>query len=184
MADQAKELERAFRALKQALKAANIEALEQDAFGTSRELTGIMEQLARLQAHAVSLYTGAPALAPTAPAPALSEDATYPRFFRTGSTLYKEGLRQDGESIYVQKVDRSAFEEIFRSITGQNRRFKPAKLIKEGAHPSYQVYILLNVMQEAGLVENPERGVYRLTPQAKQYDPPGFWKAIEERTAH
>jgi hypothetical protein len=116
-------------------------------------------------------------------APAL-EDARYPRFFRSGSTLYKEGLRQDGESVYLQKVERGAFDEICRSILDQNRRFKPAKLIKETEHPSYQVYILLNAMQEAGLVENPERGIYRLTPRAKECEPAGFWQAIEERTAH
>ncbi|MDZ7790369.1 MAG: hypothetical protein U5L08_07750 [Xanthomonadales bacterium] len=167
MTDRQVKLERAFEALKRELKEANVEALDRDAFTTSRDLAGVMEQLSRLQIRARALYRGGtdPAEAATVPLP--SQEGSFPRFFRSGRILYKEGLRQDGESVYVQKVNRDAFEAIFRSIADQKRKFKPAKLIKDTNQPSYQVYILLNVMQEQGLLENPERGTYRLTSKVR-----------------
>ena len=185
MSDRNDELNQAFLTLKNALKKANLEVLKNDEFNVSRELTGVMEQLSRLQKHSLKLLCAERTVThpePLVPRPApVLKDAHFPRFFRSGDILYKEGLRQDRASVYIQKVDRSAFEEITASILSQNRKFKPAKLIKDSAYPSYQIYILLNVMQDVGLVENPERGMYRLSPRAKEFDSDGFWQTIEER---
>ena len=93
-------------------------------------------------------------------------------------------MRQDGKSIYTQKVSRAAFEEIAAAVASRKtRKFKPGDVIGQVEQPSYQVYIVLNVLQDAGLVKNPERGSYQATGKATNTDVAELWDSIEEQSA-
>jgi hypothetical protein len=170
----------AFEALRGSLKDASIDAIRQDRFGESRELTEIMEQLASLESRANSAIGGqVPAASGEEKSQAPRKDH-YPRFYRSGNTLYKEGLKQNGKSVYTQKVDRVAFDTIISAIAAHGKRkFKPASLLEKINVPSYQFYIVLNVLQEPDLVRNPERGVYQLQVSGKSLDPSEVWTSIE-----
>lgn len=182
MADSMVAVKKGFRDLKSALKKASIEAIEREDFSGSRRLTETMEQLNTLELRAAGGFdkneVPADAGAPGA------GTKSYPRFYRIGDTLYKEGMRQDGQSIYTQKVGRQAFEEIATAVAGRKgRKFKPADVIGKVEQPSYQVYIVLNVLQDAGLVENPERGSYRVSKEAANTDVSALWGNIRTEAA-
>jgi len=181
----------AFATLRQSLKDASIEAIQQDMYEKSRQIMELMEALAPIENRADALLGGSSlpssdARIASAPPPAESrprKPAKYPRFYRNGDTLYKEGMRQDGKSIYTQKVGKGAFEEIVAAVaTRKGRKFKPGDVIGQVEQPSYQVYIVLNVLQDAGLVENPERGTYRASKKAAIADVAGLWNTIEQET--
>lgn len=176
----------AFETLRKGLKGASIQAIQQDKYSQSRQLTEIMEQLTALE-HRASVALGGelPDETMTADKSTADKSKDYPRFYRVGNTLYKEGLRQDGKSVYTQKVDRQSFEAIVKAVAAQGKRkFKPAQLLEQLEQPSYQVYILLKILQDAGFVRNPERGAYQLDPGAKELDPRMIWNDIEQQLAH
>lgn len=175
----------AFEALRGDLKDASIDAIRQDRFGESRELTEIMEQLASLESRTDSVLGGqVPASTDETKKPARRKDH-YPRFYRAGETLFKEGLKQGGKSIYTQKVDRVAFDTIITAVAANGKRkFKPAGLLEKLDVPSYQFYIVLNVLQEADLVRSPERGAYQLQVSGKSLEPSSIWENIEPGVAH
>ena len=190
MSSQDNKTMRAFATLRQSLKDASIEAIQQDLYEKSRQITEVMEALAPVEARARDLLAAkapsAPAEASATPAarPASRKAAKYPRFYRIGDTLYKEGMRQDGKSIYTQKVSRAAFEEIAAAVASRKtRKFKPGDVIGQVEQPSYQVYIVLNVLQNAGLVKNPERGSYQATGKATNTDVAELWNGIEKESA-
>jgi len=180
----------AFATLRQTLKDASIEAIQQDMYEKSRRLMELMEALAPIESRASSLLGDE---TPPAPSPSVKgrpaksasrKRAKYPRFYRIANTLYKEGMRQDGKSIYTQKVGRQTFETIFAAVANcKTRKFKPGDVIDQVEQPSYQVYIVLNVLQDAGLVENPERGSYQTTKKIASTDASELWNGIEEESA-
>jgi hypothetical protein len=176
----------AFETLRKGLKDASIEAIQQDKYSQSRQLTEIMEQLTALEQR-TSAALGGELPDETMPAdkPTSDKSKEYPRFYRVGNTLYKEGLRQDGKSVYTQKVDRQSFEAIVKAVAAQGKcKFKPAQLVDQLDQPSYQVYILLKILQDSGFVRNPERGAYQLDASAKSLDPQLIWEDIEQQLAH
>lgn len=175
----------AFKALRGSLKDASIEAIRQDRFGESRQLTEIMEQLASLESRANSILGGQVTVATGETEKPAPRKHRYPRFYRVGDTLFKEGLKQGGKSVYTQKVDRVAFDTIISAIAGNGKRkFKPATLLDKIDVPSYQFYIVLNVLQEADLVRSPERGAYQLQASRKSLDPSEVWTSIESEATH
>ena len=175
----------AFEALRGSLKDASIEAIRQDRLGESRELTEIMEQLASLESRANSALGGQVPAATGGERKQAPRKDHYPRFYRSGNTLYKEGLKQNGRSVYTQKVDRIAFDIVIDAIAANGKRkFKPSSVLENIDVPSYQFYIVLNVLQDADLLRNPERGVYQLRVSGKSLDPSGVWENIESEVAH
>jgi hypothetical protein len=99
--------------------------------------------------------------------------------------LYKEGLKQNGKSVYTQKVDRVAFDTVIDAIAANGKRkFKPSSVLENIDVPSYQFYIVLNVLQDADLLRNPERGAYQLRISGKSLDPSGVWENIASEVAH
>lgn len=175
----------AFEALRGSLKDASIEAIRQDRFGESRQLTEIMEQLASLESRANSVLGGQVSATSGEPKKTAARKDRYPRFYRAGDTLFKEGLKQGGKSVYTQKVDRVAFDTIISAIAAHGKRkFKPATLLDKIDVPSYQFYIVLNVLQEADLVRSPERGAYQLQVSGKSLEPASIWENIESEAAH
>ena len=178
-----KRLNQGFQELKAGLKCASIEAIERDAFAKSRQLTEIMERLRELETRTSGIFGGMSSTTTVGGATPEENKTRYPRFFRIGQTLYKEGMRQDGKSIYTQKVDRGAFEEIVAAVaTRKGRKFKPGDVIGQVEQPSYQVYIVLNVLQNAGLVKNPERGSYQVTGKTAITEVAALWNNIEHET--
>jgi len=182
----------AFATLRQSLKDASIDAIQQDMYEKSRQIMELMEALAPIENRADALLGGSSlsssdARIASAPPPVESrprKPAKYPRFYRNGDTLYKEGMRQDGKSIYTQKVGLQAFEAIATAVANQkSRKFKPSDVIEQVERPSYQVYIVLNVLQNAGLVDNPERGSYRVMKKAENTDVASLWGNIQTQTA-
>ena len=97
-----------FRTLKASLKTASIQLIEADKFGQSRQLTEIMESLADLERRTAALLGGQSPEPPASRSPSPTK-TRYPRFYRSGELLFKEGLKQDGKSVYTQKVDRQGF---------------------------------------------------------------------------
>lgn len=190
MTDRKEPTMRIFATLRQSLKDASIEAIQQDMYEKGRQITELMDALAPIEHKAGALLDGSrPPETMTAPkAPSIDarsrKASKYPRFYRIGDTLYKEGMRQDGKSIYTQKVGRQAFEEIAAAVaTRKGRKFKPGDVIGLVEQPSYQVYIVLNVLQDTGLVDNPERGSYRVTNKTAIADVAALWENIEKETA-
>lgn len=190
MTDRKEPTMRIFATLRQSLKDASIEAIQQDMYEKGRQITELMDALAPIEHRAGTLLDGS--ATPTSvtaqkqtPRGATSRKAAkYPRFYRIGDTLYKEGMRQDGKSIYTQKVGRQAFEEIAAAVaTRKGRKFKPGDVIGQVEQPSYQVYIVLNVLQDAGLVDNPERGTYRASRKESITDVDSLWGGIEEEAS-
>lgn len=175
----------AFEALRGGLKDASIEAIRRDRFGESRQLTEIMEQLASLEDRAMSVLGGQLPASTGEAKKAAPGKGRYPRFYRVGDTLYKEGLRQGGKSVYTQKVDRVSFDTIIGAVAANGKRkFKPAALLEKIDVPSYQFYIVLNVLQDANLVRSPERGAYQLQVSGKSLDPSEVWGNIEPEATH
>ena len=184
MSDMKETLKERFQALKDCLKKAGIDAIETDQFDRSRRFTEIMEHLAALEAQAMELADGTAAKPVAKTTPETKDKARngeYPRFYRSGRLLYKEGLKQGGGGTYTQKVDRAAFEAILQAILKQRGKFRPATVLDKLDQPSYQFYIVLNVLQDAGLIDNPERGAYRLTAAAKKVDGEVIWSGLDQR---
>lgn len=173
-------LGRDFEALKKTLKQVSIDAIRADDFNRSRRLSEVMERLLALETLALNL-TGADLPRHETAAEPPADRRGYPRFYRAGRTLYKEGMKQDGKSVYTQKVDQNAFMAICEEILKRKGRFKPAEVIDKLDYPSYQFYIVLNILQEAGLVDNPERGAYQGTPAARKTDVRTVWGNLEQR---
>ena len=180
----------AFATLRQSLKDASIEAIQQDMYEKSRRLMELMEALAPIETRASGLLGNEASSTSSSnekgrPAKRTSrKSAKYPHFYRIVNTLYKEGMRQDGKSIYTQKVGRQAFEAIFTAVANcKTRKFKPGAVIDQVEQPSYQVYIVLNVLQDAGLVENPERGSYQAIKKLASTEALEVWNAIKEESS-
>ena len=180
MKGQKEALMQAFNALRRSLKDTSIAAIQQDKYGESRQLTEIMEQLAALETRTAAVLGGSISPVPAArPSPARAD--SYPRFYRDGETLYKEGMKQDGKSIYTQKVDRQSFEAITAAVAARGKaKFKPADLVDKLEQPSYQIYIVLKVLQDAGLLRNPERGAYQLDLKAGEIDHVSIWSGLAQ----
>lgn len=180
MKKQKEALMQAFTALRKSLKDTSIAAIQQDKYGESRQLTEIMEQLATLETRTTAVLGGAKSPAPAA-RPSATRADSYPRFYRDGDTLYKEGMKQDGKSTYTQKVDRQSFEAITAAIAARGKaKFKPADLVDTLEQPSYQIYIVLKVLQDAGLLRNPERGAYQLDLKAGDIDHISIWSGLAQ----
>ena len=185
MGKQKENLMNAFETLRSSLKEASIQAIQQDKYGESRQLSEIMEQLASLENRASAVLGGKLPGKPDRKSSSTEMTEPYPRFYRVGETLYKEGMKQDGKSIYTQKVDRQSFEAIVAAVAAYGKRkFKPADLIGKLEQPSYQVYIALKVLQDAELLRNPERGFYQLAASVKALDGGTVWGSIEQQHSH
>lgn len=173
-----------FQSLKTSLKNASIRLIEQDQFGQSRELTEIMESLAELERRTIAAM-GTPAEKASTVQPTRARKDRYPRFYRSGDLLFKEGMKQDGKSIYTQKVDREGFLQVTEAVRTQGKaKFRPADLMENLSLPSYQVYLVLKVLQDAGIMRSPERGHYQLSTKPEKVDAGGLWSAIRSDSAH
>lgn len=174
----------AFEALKRTMKAAGLAALEAEDFGRSRELMSLMEDLLALQHRAHGVLgdeTQPPTAKETGPIPADG----YPRFFKRGSLLVKEGLRRDGESTYEQKMPREVYDEVLAALRAlkQNREeFHAPDVINRVKCPDYQVYLLLNLLQEARFLECPQRGLYRFRRRKEGDWAEGVWASVPLET--
>ena len=167
-----------FRTLKASLKTASIQLIEADKFGQSRQLTEVMESLADLERRTAALLGGQSPEPPVSRSPS-SAKTRYPRFYRSGELLFKEGMKQDGKSIYTQKVDRQGFLQVTEAVLSQGKgKFRPADLIENLNLPSYQIYLVLNVLQEAGIMRSPERGHYQLSGKPANLEAGSLWAAV------
>lgn len=152
-----------FEALKKRMKAAGLAALEAEDFGRSREVMSLMEELVALERRTQGVLGDEVQTSEVDEQRVLLPDG-YPRFFRRDSLLVKEGLRRDGESTYEQKLPREIYEEIlaaFRALKQTREEFHAPDVINRVRCPDYQVYIVLNLLLEAGFLDSPQRGLYR-----------------------
>lgn len=183
MKDREDQIMEVFQELKSVLKKASVGALDSDDFRSSREITEIIEKVASLESRTKTVLGGRSL--DNGWASSLPEQSQYPNFYRIGRVLYKEGLRQDGKSVYTQKLPRETFHTILGAIKSQgNSKFNPKQISESASCPSYQTYIALNVLQDMGLIDSPERGRYKLTRTAGSLDPESCWNQVDEREAH
>lgn len=174
----------AFETLKSTMKTAGLSAMEAEDFSRSRELMSLMEDLVALQRRARSvLGDQLSTVETTEPRPVLTKD--YPRFFRRGSVLVKEGLRRDGESTYEQKMPREVYHEVLaalRELKQSKKEFHAPDVTSRVECPDYQVYLLLLLLQEADFLENPQRGLYRFKHRNDPSWAAAVWDAIPQET--
>lgn len=170
----------AFEALKSTMKSAGMAALEAEDFGRSREVMSLMEELVALQRRAQDVL-GAEVKEDEGTKSQLGLADGYPRFFRRGSVLVKEGLRRGGESTYEQKMPREVYDEVLaalRSLKQVKKEFHAPDVIGRVSCPNYSVYLLLLLLQEADFLENPQRGLYRFKRRNEPNWAAGLWESI------
>ncbi len=88
----------------------------------------------------------------------------YPKYLVQGDVLRKIGLRRDKRTEYEQGVPRSHYQRIGEAIVAAARgasEFRADAVIDTTSIPAYEVYIVLGLMKERGIITSPRRGYYR-----------------------
>lgn len=178
---------RGFEAVSQVVKEEVFAALEAHDFEKGRRLTSLMEELVGLQQRVRSVLGGR--LDEVQPIPSKERSFAvagedYPRFFRRGSLLVKQGERRGGEGIYEQKVPQETYDEILqqlRAVRGKKSEFRPPELLNRCGCPDYQVYLVLNVLQKADYLESPQRGLYRFVKHQETPWAASLWERLPEQ---
>lgn len=174
-----------FTELKHSLKQAGIQALQEEHYEESRRITGIVEELSRLETRAGDLL-GRKAGATESSGPLLEQEGSFPKFYRIGNVLYKEALKSNGRSTYVHKVSKQDAEQIMGVVShlGAKGAFRAEDVQKKLDCPAYYVYVMLKLLQKLALVRSPKRGQYLLKARDSQIDADSVWGQIPEQSAH
>jgi hypothetical protein len=100
----------------------------------------------------------------------------YPRFFRRGGCLVREGLKRDGRDVYDHSVPRDVFNQILERLkgiaaarAGRGARSFPIADVGKGLRvPGYRVYAVVSYLLSKGLLLHARKGAYLFA------DPAGF----------
>ena len=114
----------------------------------------------------------------------------YPKYAVRSDALIKIGLSRDRRTEYEHAVPRDEFETIIKRLSelAGRKHFSPDEIIEKVSSPSYQVYIVISLLKERGLLAVPRRGMYAFTrPKSFLNEAAAIWKSLEENqteTAH
>jgi hypothetical protein len=88
----------------------------------------------------------------------------YPKYSIRSGALVKTGLSRDRRNEYEQIVSNAEYEKIITRLSSMTSSYKEfvAEDIQDGLEcPMYQVYIVLSLLRNTGLLDLPRRGTYR-----------------------
>jgi hypothetical protein len=106
----------------------------------------------------------------------------YPLFFIQGSYLVKQGLSRDKRSVHEQKapkIEVGKILEILVGISRNGREFEVNELLIAVRAPNYQLYIVLGVLLEVGLLQIPRRGTYSFVGRERfSLDADSLWERV------
>jgi len=105
----------------------------------------------------------------------------YPKWSVRGDVLSKVGLSRDRKTEYEHLVPRKEFDAIMTQLVANagRRHFTAEEVIEQVSAPSYQVYIVLSLLKEHGVLAVPRRGMYAFS-RAKNFvnEVESIWRSL------
>jgi hypothetical protein len=99
---------------------------------------------------------------PAKPTKKRKED--YPKFSIRGGALIKTGLSRDRRTEYEQIVPNAEYEKLITrlsSMSSSHKEFVAEEVQEDLECPMYQIYTVLALLRNTGLLDLPRRGTYR-----------------------
>jgi hypothetical protein len=99
---------------------------------------------------------------PSLPVTRRKSKRDYPKYSISSDVLIKTGLSRDRRTEYEHAVPKREFDAVAQTVADlRNRKsFRAEEVLKKVGCPSYQVYLVLSVLKERGLLTVPRRGLY------------------------
>ena len=107
----------------------------------------------------------------------------YPKYSVRSDALVKVGLSRDRRTEYEHTVPRIEFDAIVGRLgeLAGRRHFAAEDVIEKVPSPSYQVYIVLSLLKERGLLVVPHRGVYAFSrPKSFTSESESVWSSLAQ----
>jgi hypothetical protein len=108
----------------------------------------------------------------------------YPQYTVRSDALIKLGLSRNRRHVYEHTVPRAEFNAVIQRL-GQlagRKHFSAEDVIGQVSSPSYQVYIVISVLKDRGLLAVPRRGMYAFTrPKNFLSEAGALWDSLEQR---
>jgi hypothetical protein len=107
----------------------------------------------------------------------------YPKYAVRSNALIKTGLSRDRRTEYEHAVPKSEFDTIITRLgdLAGRKRFGAEDVIEKVPSPSYQVYIVLSLFKERGLLNVPHRGVYVFVrPKSFTAESQSIWNSLAQ----
>jgi len=109
----------------------------------------------------------------------------YPKYAVQSNALIKTGLSRDRRTEYEHAVPKAEFDAIIARLgeLAGRRHFGADDVIEKVPGPSYQVYIVLSLLKERGVLTVPHRGMYafarpkRFTPESES-----IWNSLTQQS--
>jgi hypothetical protein len=108
----------------------------------------------------------------------------YPKYAVRSNTLIKTGLSRDRRTEYEHAVPKPEFDTIVSRLgdLATRKRFGAEDVIEKVPSPSYQVYIVLSLFKERGLLNIPRRGMYAFArPKNFTTESQSIWDSLAQR---
>jgi hypothetical protein len=111
----------------------------------------------------------------------------YPQYTVRSDALIKLGLSRNRRDVYEHTVPRAEFNAVIQRL-GQlagRKHFSAEDVIGQVSSPSYQVYIVISVLKDRGLLAVARRGMYAFTrPKNFLSEAGALWDSLEHQTGN
>jgi len=107
----------------------------------------------------------------------------YPQYTVRSGALIKLGLSRNRRDVYEHTVPRAEFNAVIQRLgeLAGRKHFSADDVIDQVSSPSYQVYIVISVLKDRGLLAVGRRGMYAFTrPKNFLNEAGAFWDSLEQ----
>ena len=101
------------------------------------------------------------------------------------NALIKTGLSRDRRTEYEHAVPKAEFDAIIARLgeLAGRRHFGADDVIEKVPGPSYQVYIVLSLLKERGVLTVPRRGMYACArPKSFPVESQSIWNSLTQQS--